>query len=65
MKAFETIQHRATKLVQSLREKSYVERVKALSLPSLYYRRARGDMIECYKYLSGIYMTCLRVETST
>ncbi|KAI0211803.1 hypothetical protein LSAT2_003327 [Lamellibrachia satsuma] len=29
--------------------------LKALKLPSLYYRRARGDMIEVYKYLHGIY----------
>ena len=55
MEALEAIQHRATKLVPGLGEKSYGERLKALSLPSLYYRRARGDMIECYKYLSGIY----------
>ena len=53
--AIEAIQHRATKLIPSLKDKEYSERLKALSLPSLYYRRARGDMIECYKYTSGIY----------
>ena len=55
MEALEAIQHRATKLVPGLGEKSYGKRLKALSLSSLYYRRARGDMIECYKYLSGVY----------
>ena len=51
----EEIQRRATKMIPDLKDKSYVERLKALKLPSLYYRRARGDMIECFKYLSGIY----------
>ena len=31
------------------------DKLRALKLPSLYYRRARGDMIETYKYLHGIY----------
>ena len=51
----ESVQHRATKLLPNLKEMSYRERLETLKLPSLYYRRARGDMIECYKYLSGIY----------
>jgi ribonuclease P/MRP protein subunit RPP40 len=53
--ALEAVQHRATRLVPSLKEKEYEERLRALSLPSLYYRRARGDMIECFKYVSGVY----------
>ncbi len=51
----EDIQRRATKLLPDIKDMDYVERLKTLELPSLYYRRARGDMIECYKYLSGIY----------
>ena len=51
----ESIQRRATKMVPSMRDKPYEERLKHLGIPSLYYRRARGDMIECYKYLTGIY----------
>ena len=51
----ESIQRRATKLVPGLKDKQYPDRLKAMKLPSLYYRRARGDMIECFKYLSGMY----------
>ena len=43
------VQHRATKMVPELREMEYVDRLKAMNLQSLYYRRDRGDMIECYK----------------
>ena len=47
-------QRRATNLSPSLRDLSYVDRINALDLPSLYYRRARGDMIDTYKHMSGI-----------
>ena len=33
----------------------YKERLKKLGLPTLVYRRLRGDMIEMYKITSGIY----------
>ena len=49
------IQRRATKLVPELKTFEFGDRLRALKLPSLYYRRARGDMIETYKYLRGIY----------
>ena len=55
LEALEAVQHRATRLVPGLQEKEYEERLKALSLPTLFYRRSRGDMIECFKYMSGIY----------
>ena len=51
----EDIQRRATRMIPEMKEKTYEERLKALNIPSLYYRRARGDMIECFKYLTGIY----------
>ena len=38
-----------------IKDFAYPDRLKALSLPSLYYRKARGDMIECFKYISGMY----------
>ena len=51
----EKVQRRATKLVTSLRDMSYQQRLQALDLPSLVYRRYRGDMIEVYKFIHGIY----------
>ena len=44
-----------SRLIPDLQKLEYTERLKKLNLPSLYYRRARGDMIECYKYLTGMY----------
>lgn len=52
--AIERVQKRATKLVYSVRHLSYPERLKALKLPSLTYRRFRGDMIEVYKLLHNL-----------
>jgi len=54
-KLLENVQRRATKLVPSIRELDYESRMKALKLPSLKYRRERGDMIEAYKYTHGLY----------
>ena len=51
----EDVQRRATKLLASIKEMSYPERLKKLKLPSLEHRRKRGDMIELYKYMNGIY----------
>ena len=49
----ERVQRRATKKVQELRHLPYQERLKALKMPSLYYRRRRGDMIAVYQLLHG------------
>ena len=51
----EKVQKRATKALTDLRELSYEDRLKALKLPTLAYRRIRGDMIETYKIINGIY----------
>ncbi len=51
----ERVQRRATKLVPALKDKSYEERLQALKLPSLAYRRMRSDAIETYKYTHGKY----------
>ena len=53
----ENVQHRATRLVPSLSKYSYEERLRQMELPSLSYRRLRGDLIETFKYLHGIYRT--------
>jgi hypothetical protein len=39
-KLLENVQKRATKLVPNLKDLPYVERLRKLELPSLYYRRA-------------------------
>jgi hypothetical protein len=51
----ERVQRRATKLVPTLRDLPYPERLRRLLLPTLAYRRLRGDMIETFKILHGIY----------
>jgi hypothetical protein len=33
----------------------YNQRLRKLNMPTLKYRRARGDMIEVFKILNGIY----------
>ena len=46
--ALEKIQERATKMVPGL-DKDYEKRLRKLKLPTLAYRRYRGDMLEMYK----------------
>ena len=48
--ALENVQLRATKLVDGLAKLDYQERLKRLNLPTLLFRRRRGDMIEMYKH---------------
>ena len=54
-KEVEDVQRRATKMLGHLKNLSYPERLKKLKLPSLEYRRQRGDMIEVFKYMNGYY----------
>ena len=54
IRSVETIQRRATKLIPELKDLPYVDRMKNLELPSLMYRRRRGDMIQMYKIINGI-----------
>ena len=49
----EQVQRRATRLVPDLRQHPYEERLRLLKLPSLYYRRRRGDMIAVYQVFHG------------
>jgi hypothetical protein len=51
----EKVQIRATKLIKGIQNLSYIDRLKYLSLPTLYYRRLRGDMIMVFELLSRIY----------
>ena len=51
--AIEKVQMRATKLVPKIGKlKDYEERLKKLKLPTLSYRRCRGDLIQVFKLTS-------------
>ena len=51
----ESVQRRATKQIPGMKELSYPERLRKLKLPTISYRRVRGDMIELYKIINKIY----------
>ena len=50
----ERVQRRVSKLVPELKDLPYEERLKRLRLPSLEYRRKRGDMIWMYKIMNEL-----------
>ena len=52
IKAFERVQKRATRMIPSLKNLPYRKRLEILDLPSLSYRRIRGDMIMCNKIMT-------------
>ena len=45
-------------MVTVIKDLTYEDRLRALKLPSLTYRRRRGDMIQMYKLMNGL----IRVE---
>ena len=51
--AIESVQCRATKLVPKIKNLTYPDRLRALNLPTLSYRRLRGDMIAVYKIIAN------------
>jgi ribonucleases P/MRP protein subunit RPP40 len=51
----ESVQRRATRLVPGFWKMEYEERLRVMKLPTLAFRRLRGDLIEVYKHLHGIY----------
>jgi len=53
--SIENVQRRATKQIPGFQQLTYEERLTKLKLPTLKYRRDRGDMIEAYKILTGKY----------
>ena len=56
----ENVQRRATKTIPGFSNLSYPERLRKLKLPTLAYRRIRGDMIQVYKLVSGGYDESLK-----
>ena len=55
IEAIENVQRRASKHIPGLSSLSYEDRLRKLKLPTLAYRRSRGDMIELYKIPTGKY----------
>ena len=55
MRQIEAVQRRATKQIPEMKNMEYADRLKKLKLPTLLYRRMRGDMIETYKILTEKY----------
>ena len=51
----ESVQRTATRQIPGYNQLEYEERLRLLGLPSLTFRRLRGDMIETYKILAGVY----------
>ena len=53
--AVESVTRRATRILPELSGLEYEARLRSLELPTLTYRRLRGDVINVYKYIHGIY----------
>ena len=53
IKLLEQVQHRATKLVPSLSNLKYEDRLQILGLTTLSDRRKRGDLIQIFKIVHG------------
>ena len=50
----EKVQRRATKIVPALKDLPYSERLQLLNIPTLSYRRLRGDLIQVYKIMHSV-----------
>ena len=51
----EGVQRSFTKRIFGMRDLDYTQRLERLGLPSLEFRRVRGDLIETYKLLQNVY----------
>ena len=50
-----SVQRNFTKCIKGLKNYEYEERLRALNIPSLEYRRIRGDLIETFKMFNNQY----------
>ena len=55
VRIIESVQRRATKSIPELTFLPYQERLRQLQIPSLQYRRNRGDMIYMYKIINDMF----------
>ena len=53
--AIEKVQKHFTKKILGMKNLNYTERLTKLNLPSLEYRRLRGDFIEAFKIIHNLY----------
>ena len=53
IRSLESVQRRATKLVRAIKDLPYEDRLRSLDLPTLAYRRSRGDVISTFKIFKG------------
>lgn len=51
----EKVQRRATRMVEGFKDISYEDRLQLLGLTTLQTRRLRGDLIEMFKIIKGMY----------
>ena len=62
------VQQRATTMLPGIDTLSYIQRLHKLKLPTLVYHRLRGDIIEVYTILHGIYdikiSPCLTIRST-
>ena len=54
IRTLEKVQRRAIQLVSELRDLDYTNRLVALNLPSLLYRRRRMDIITVFRIVHGL-----------
>jgi len=58
VKKVEMVQKKATRMVKRLKNNSCEDRLKFLNLPTLKYRRLRGDMIQVYN-ITSVWLLCV------
>ena len=55
IKLIQSVQRRATKVVQEIQHLNYDDRLTYLRLMRLEKRRVRSDLIETFKFMKGMY----------
>jgi len=65
IKELEKVQKRATKLVLNLNKIPYKDRLMHLKLPTLKYRRLRGDRTEVFKITHRVIYTIRKYHPSS
>ena len=53
--SIENVQRRAIRMLPQMKNIEYEERLRNFKLPTLKYRRVKGDMIETFKITTGMY----------